>query len=643
MLHVRVEAQLRCKEEMSGLRARAITFDKVHQPWRVFINTIQPTTGRPRSFLQQGPALRQLYSVGKRMMDDPTFITHPDWRFLDGYDDVKVHHEKWRDHRKQEPMLRYLYADVAEDDFVLLYLKAQGSAIMTQLERNSKDFLPGGRYFDPSPELQSAMVTAPGTSAGIEREFAIKDYVTRTSAPTMSFHSKSAKSAYVSNDTHTWMLTHEERMRLLIARRSRYHERRDWRESNRIQCRADKLKEEGAAVKFEAARKAIKAEIKRCITLEDKQPFLRVAEWDSFIKEQSGRKMVVDREIRSQVRLLITLYNKKKKNLMVFKGLSHEAMMASFRMLVSRIEAGEFDPLHRSTLLQRLQKDSHIFRGGTSSKVSDAVDAADKDWMKELVEEVKDDMDKAARAKTRGKGSRANKRTKTKSIIGRTVAMSKAIWGESADEVYYGIVVKARSIKYRGKMRRGYDIKWGPGDTENWGEDVVFASLIDDNVMHTLSDGRDLQFDANHYELVRRCEVEEVDHSWRVISLYRDKKYDNVVLWYSDVEWEGINTSGAAEGPGSGYRMKEDGSVFDTDGVAIRTRPIVSTNPNPTTGSTNIINPTPNPDTNPNPKLDVVDTDVVDVVDPEKIDYIDNMIDVNDTVNSSDSDWDLFE
>ena len=31
MLHVRVEAQLRCKEELAGLRARAISMDKIHQ------------------------------------------------------------------------------------------------------------------------------------------------------------------------------------------------------------------------------------------------------------------------------------------------------------------------------------------------------------------------------------------------------------------------------------------------------------------------------------------------------------------------------------------------------------------------------------------------------------------------------------
>ena len=161
----------------------------------------------------------------------------------------------------------------------------------------------------------------------------------------------------------------------------------------------------------------------------------------------------------------------------------------------------------------------------------------------------------------------------------------------------------------------------------------------DDDVLDSSTNGRALEFDPSHYKLVRQCEVEEVDLSWRIISLYRDVKYDNVVLWYSDDEWEGINTSGAAEGPGSGYRMKSDGSVFDTDGVEIHMRPIVQTDPNP--------NPTDVPSSIPNPNTksesDVVGVDVDHVVDPEKNDYIEKMIDVNDVVGSSDSDWDLFE
>ena len=62
--------------------------------------------------------------------------------------------------------------------------------------------------------------------------------------------------------------------------------------------------------------------------------------------------------------------------------------------------------------------------------------------------------------------------------MGRTVEMCKAIWGGSADEYYYGTVLKKQSIKYKGDMRSGYDIKWGPGDIENWGEKDVLEALV---------------------------------------------------------------------------------------------------------------------------------------------------------------------
>ena len=446
MLHVRVEAQLRCAEELSGLRARAITFDKIHQPWRVFINSLQPETGKPRRFLEQGPALRKLYAVGKALTEDPNFITHVDWRFLEGagYEDVDEHHNKWRKHRKNEPMLKYLYTDVDQDEFLVPYLRAQGAAITTQLERNSSDFLEGGRYFDPSAETISEMITAPGTSVDIERQFAIRDYVSRTSAPTMSFHSKSAKAAYLANDTHGWYSQHSSPLQDLIIQRVRYNERGCWRQSHRSLERADKMKLEGKAERMQAARKSILREIKTCLALEGKQPFVTVASWDDFTKEQACRKTLVDREIRSQVRLLITLYGKKKKDLMIFKGLDHDGMQTTFRNLVRRIEKGDLGPMKRSTIVERMKTDAHIFRGGTSSATAAALDDEDERWMQKLVDKARGEMQTAA-TKHKSRSSKTSKR-KT-SIIGRTVSMKKSIWGGSANEFYYGTVKKKRRIK----------------------------------------------------------------------------------------------------------------------------------------------------------------------------------------------------
>ena len=194
---------------------------------------------------------------------------------------------------------------------------------------------------------------------------------------------------------------------------------------------------------MQAARKSILREIKTCLALEDKQPFVTVASWDDFTKEQARRKTLVDREIRSQVRLLITLYGKKKKDLMVFKGLDHDGMQTTFRNLVRRIEKGDLGPMKRSTIVERMKTDAHIFRGGTSSATAVALDAEDERWMQKLVDKARRDMQTAVAQHN----SKSSKTLSKASIIGRTVSMKKSIWGGSANEFYYGTVKKKRRIK----------------------------------------------------------------------------------------------------------------------------------------------------------------------------------------------------
>ena len=224
--------------------------------------------------------------------------------------------------------------------------------------------------------------------------------------------------------------------------RVRYNERSCWRQSHRSKERADNMKLEGKAERMQAARKSVVREIKACIALEDKQPFVTVASWDEFTKEQACRKTLVDREIRSQVRLLITLYGKKKKDLMVFKGLDHDGMQKTFRDLVRRIAKGDLGPMKRATIIERMKTGAHVFRGGTSSAAAAALDAEDERWMQKLVDKARREMQTAVATHHKRKSSKTSER-----IIGRTVSMRKSIWGGSADEFYYGTVKKKRRIK----------------------------------------------------------------------------------------------------------------------------------------------------------------------------------------------------
>lgn len=165
-------------------------------------------------------------------------------------------------------------------------------------------------------------------------------------------------------------------------------------------------------------------------------------------------------------------------------------------------------------------------------------------------------------------------------------------------------------------MREGYDIYWGPGDTENWGEADVLAALVDDDVVHTRNnDGRALEFNSDYYTFIRECEVQEPDGLWRKVNLYRDIKYDNIVIWFGSDEWEGINITGKKEGLGSGYRMIGS-QLFDDQGDIILLRPITSSSPADST------------ETNPNPNQ-VPPDHQLDLDDPEYETFVHNMDDVN--------------
>ena len=54
---------------------------------------------------------------------------------------VSAHHKRWRESKNISPLVSEIFKDVDDDEFLVVYLRAQGAAIVTQLERNSKKFL----------------------------------------------------------------------------------------------------------------------------------------------------------------------------------------------------------------------------------------------------------------------------------------------------------------------------------------------------------------------------------------------------------------------------------------------------------------------------------------------------------------------
>ena len=98
------------------------------------------------------------------------------------------------------------------------------------------------------------------------------------------------------------------------------------------------------------------------------------------------------------------------------------------------------------------------------------------------------------------------------------------------------------------------------------------------------------------YVSLGQMDIQEPDGEWKVVVMFRDKKYDNIVLHFGGDEYEGVNVTGKDTGVGSGYRMK-DGEVYDDEGDKINSRPVQVNN---TVGSTPV---------------------------PQKINRIDNLID----------------
>ena len=122
---------------------------------------------------------------------------------------------------------------------------------------------------------------------------------------------------------------------------------------------------------------------------------------------------------------MITYYGLKRANIMVFKGLSFDVMVETFRHVVVRIERGEFGNMKRVGIVDKLKSAPHIFRGnntyrththrahhswnpntntkrlcvmcivigGTATDAALKSDAADQLWMNELLSRARKEYD----------------------------------------------------------------------------------------------------------------------------------------------------------------------------------------------------------------------------------------------------------
>ena len=100
------------------------------------------------------------------------------------FHDVDIH---------KDPMYDELFADQQDADFdtyTQVALEMVLTGIVLILERQAKDQLEGGKYFNPTPTLQESAKNVPTTNTVSERDFAILDILVRLKQLHRAMHMK---------------------------------------------------------------------------------------------------------------------------------------------------------------------------------------------------------------------------------------------------------------------------------------------------------------------------------------------------------------------------------------------------------------------------------------------------------------------
>ena len=475
-LHIRLDSKLACEELISMLRARSLVWVQLMHPLRVATKSL----GVEMTPLKFCEYLQHMHTLATRMAaGDVDFLLDPGFVAFGFAGASPVIAESNGDYRSfyDVAVTAAFNSTFGSDEYVKMAFKLYGEEIVVQLERNSADYLKGGKFEQAVGAERAALGEGVVTNDFAESLFASMDRV-RQWLPNTSFFTSSVLAAFSYNRTADWLNQLPIGQQEVITRRAIGQVGQQLaRDARAKEQAAAEEGEERRAKRAQAARAKLKNQVKMALSLGDVPLIPSRAAYSSFKDEQNGNKRAILKEIRRQLQLLVLFYGQRRSSLFYFsqKGTDFpfEVIDAQYQKVLAQIESGAIAVDHRSDPSDAVLANRHIFRGGTATSASREALQQEQGAVKEIIAELQGEAAAAAGAAASSQSNQRRRKTKKKKkkrrskpkdpLIGKQVSMPGAYWHLDNHDDFVGKIIKAAQWPYHGQQVSGYEVRFSDG------------------------------------------------------------------------------------------------------------------------------------------------------------------------------------
>lgn len=207
-LHIRLGSKMQCMEMKAALRARGIWWTHVHHVLLIAIKDAE----RAADQRDACNFICRLKDVAKMCKTDASPLMQRDFNLFDD-DIVKTIRQRWMSYSSNSQVHNRLFDPDAETrEITLACLQAMFVSTITQLKRNSAEYLPGGRHYnlfhkthhtDVEKAQLSRFLKVPITADPMERVYSFLDHDLNAQSGT-KLGTASGKTAFRMNKTMKW-------------------------------------------------------------------------------------------------------------------------------------------------------------------------------------------------------------------------------------------------------------------------------------------------------------------------------------------------------------------------------------------------------------------------------------------------------
>lgn len=378
-LHIRLGSKLQCMEMKASLRARGIFWTHVHHVLLIAIKD------KERAANQRDACnfLCRLKTLSDTCATDATTVLQSDFNL---FDDVIVERirQRWMSHGSNRQLHNRLFqADAETRETTLACLQEMFRSTIVQLERNSADYLPGGKHYelfhkadltDKEKAKLSRFLKVPLTTDLMETVYSYLDHDSTTNT---KLGTASGKTAFRMNNTMAWyekqLTKYQQNAACNLMRRLYYRTHRRIEQQYKD---ARKVRQKHLLIKTDKAASNRRTLIKSMLKYSDVHIFLSLADWRKWLQEM--RTVIVDENSRERAWLTKmseqfsclryrcgVRYGLIPRKTHLKKKFPVDQINSAYEALLHKIEDGTVKAVERS-LVHKLLQDSKTFRGGST-------------------------------------------------------------------------------------------------------------------------------------------------------------------------------------------------------------------------------------------------------------------------------------